>query len=345
MATLKEIANRAHVSVGTVDRVIHRRGRVSLETEQRVKKIISELDYKPNILARSLSMTKTFHFGILVPFPEQDGNYWELPLKGIEKAQSELDVYKVKVKYFYYDKYSEESFEMACAKVLQMVRDLDGLLIAPVLSKATEKFLTKIPQHLPYIFLDSYVPNSRCLSYIGEDSFQSGVLSAKLMRILVHTAGTMALINVLPMDYHIEDRVRGFSTFFHNSDDINLRTYTVNARESMPYYKITEKIVSENVDLIGIYTPNACVYQIADYLTEHDAHKKIYVIGYDLVKQNILHLKNGSIDFLISQRSEMQGYESIFKLYKQVVLQEKVEARVLMPLDIVTKENLQFYKN
>ncbi|MBN1482023.1 substrate-binding domain-containing protein [candidate division KSB1 bacterium] len=345
MATLKEIANRAHVSVGTVDRVIHRRGRVSLETEQRVKRIISELDYKPNILARSLSMTKTFRFGILVPFPEQDGHYWELPLKGIEKAQSELDVYKVKVKYFYYDKYSEQSFEMACSKMLQMVRELDGLLIAPVLSQATEKFLTKIPDRLPYIFLDSYIPNSRCFSYIGEDSFQSGVLSAKLMRILVTAHGTVAIIKVQPMDYHIEDRVRGFFSYFNNNTDINLLTYTVNARESMPYYKITKKIVTENSDLIGIYTPNACAYQVADYLAEHFAGKKIFVIGYDLIKENISHLKNGSIDFLISQRSEMQGYESIFKLYKQVVLKEKVESRVLMPLDIVTKENLQFYEN
>ena len=345
MATLKEIANRAHVSVGTVDRVIHRRGRVSLETEQRVKKIISELDYKPNILARSLSMTKTFSFGILVPNPEQDGHYWELPLKGIEKAQNELDVYKVKVQYFHYDKYSELSFESACSKILRLEKELDGLLIAPVLSKATEKFVEKIPKHLPYIFLDSYVPNSHCLSYIGEDSFQSGVLSAKLMQILVQSSGTVALINVSPMDYHIEDRVRGFTSYFRSNLKLKLATYTVDARETSPYYKITEKIVAQNKDLVGIYTPNACTYQVAEYLQKHDRKKKIFIIGYDLVKQNILHLKNGTIDFLISQRSEMQGYESIFKLYKKVALKEKVESRVMMPLDIVTKENIEFYEN
>ena len=213
-----------------------------------------------------------------------------------------------------------------------------------MLSEATEKFLKRIPERLPYIFLDSYVPNSRCLSYIGEDSFQSGVLSAKLMRILVQS-GTVAIINVLPMDYHIEDRVRGFISYFKASTDINIVLYTVNAQESVPYYRITKQIVEENEQLIGIYTPNACSYQVAEYLAEHCRDKKIFVIGYDLVKQNILHLKNGTIDFLISQRSEMQGYESIFKLYKQVVLEEKVEARVLMPLDIVTKENLQFYQN
>ncbi len=345
MATLKEIAHRAQVSVGTVDRVIHRRGRVSLETEQRVKQIISELDYKPNILARSLSMSKTFCFGVLIPYREQDGRYWDLPLKGIEKAHDELKVYKVDIHYFYYNKYSEESFETACSHILHMSGDLDGLLIAPVLSNATEKFLSEIPDDLPYIFLDSYVPNSRCLSYIGEDSFQSGVLSAKLMNILVQSGGIVAVIKVLPLNYHIEDRVSGFMSYLRQNRDIVLKTYTVNAIESQAYYKATEKILAENENVIGIYMPNACSYQIAEYLIEHGLENKVFVIGYDLVQENVSHLENGTIDFLISQRSEMQGYESIFRLYKKVVLKEKIESHVLMPLDIVTKENLQFYKN
>ena len=86
MATLRDIALRAKVSIGTVDRVLHGRGRVSLETAHRVKQIVKELNYKPNILARSLSLAKMFNFAALLSRPDQDGNYWELPLKGIERA-------------------------------------------------------------------------------------------------------------------------------------------------------------------------------------------------------------------------------------------------------------------
>jgi LacI family transcriptional regulator len=147
------------------------------------------------------------------------------------------------------------------------------------------------------------------------------------------------------MDYHIEDRVRGFQSFFEHSKQVKLVTYTVNAIKSKAFYNITKKIVSENTKLIGIYAPNACSYQVAEYLDQHNGSRKIFVIGYDLVEQNVSHLENGTIDFLISQRSEMQGYESIFRLFKQVALEERIEARVLMPLDIVTKENIQYYKN
>ncbi len=48
MATLKEIADLAGVSRGTVDRVLNHRGSVSPQTEQKILEIVQALDYKPN---------------------------------------------------------------------------------------------------------------------------------------------------------------------------------------------------------------------------------------------------------------------------------------------------------
>ena len=59
--TISEIAKKANVSIGTVDRVIHNRGRVSKETEQLVKKIIAESNFEPNQYAKSLKLNKRFY--------------------------------------------------------------------------------------------------------------------------------------------------------------------------------------------------------------------------------------------------------------------------------------------
>ena len=72
MSTIKSIAERAGVSIGTVDRVIHNRGHVSQEAEMRVKQAIEELNYIPNFFARQLKLSKTFRFGILMPKLSQD---------------------------------------------------------------------------------------------------------------------------------------------------------------------------------------------------------------------------------------------------------------------------------
>ena len=202
--SIREIAKRARVSVGTVDRVIHDRGRVSEATKEKVKQIISELNYKPDFYARNLSLGKTYSFGVLMPQLSQDSDYWCLPAKGMQSASKELEAYKVKVCYFHFDRYSEESFEKVFYQALDA--DLDGLLIAPVLSKATAQILPVIPDDLPYVFFDSTLPNTRCLSSVGQDSFQSGVLAAKLMKLMVKEKGTIVIVKVLPEDLHINER-------------------------------------------------------------------------------------------------------------------------------------------
>jgi LacI family transcriptional regulator len=64
---IKDIAKRAQVSVGTVDRVLHNRGEVSEETRTLVNNIINELEYKPNLIASSLASKKPFQIGVLLP--------------------------------------------------------------------------------------------------------------------------------------------------------------------------------------------------------------------------------------------------------------------------------------
>ena len=48
MATIKEIAELAGVSRGTVDRVLNNRGSVNRETAEKIRAIIKQLGYKPN---------------------------------------------------------------------------------------------------------------------------------------------------------------------------------------------------------------------------------------------------------------------------------------------------------
>lgn len=50
MTNLELIAKLAGVSRGTVDRVLHNRGQVRPETEEKVQAVMQELDFQPNAL-------------------------------------------------------------------------------------------------------------------------------------------------------------------------------------------------------------------------------------------------------------------------------------------------------
>lgn len=67
MATIKDVAACAGVSVTTVSRVLNKRGYISKEVYEKVNRAMEELDYQPNELARNLYRQKTNTIGVLIP--------------------------------------------------------------------------------------------------------------------------------------------------------------------------------------------------------------------------------------------------------------------------------------
>jgi LacI family sucrose operon transcriptional repressor len=67
MITLKNIADIAGVTVTTVSRALNNRGYVSMETRKKINQVMKDLNYQPNELARSLSLSKSSQIAVIVP--------------------------------------------------------------------------------------------------------------------------------------------------------------------------------------------------------------------------------------------------------------------------------------
>ena len=343
--TIKEIAIKAGVSIGTVDRVLHNRGRVSPDTIKKIDQIIKESGYKPNIFASNLSSSKTYTFGILMPIHSQDSGYWAIPELGIKSALKELTMYNVKLKFFFFNKYIIQSFEKACENILKT--NLDGILIAPVLTEQTGTFIKdNLSKKIPCVIFDSDLPEIDYLSFIGQNSYQSGILAGRLMSIISKEKGTITIVRVIPDDYHIRRRAEGFIGFLKSYENIKCSLYDIEESDNPKIFEyLTEKIVNENKDLSGIFVTNDSIHYIAKAVKSlnNKLNRKINLIGYDLMDKNIAYLKEGIIDFLISQQPYSQGYKGIYTLFRAIVLKEKVKKRIMMPIDIITKENIDYY--
>ncbi|HBX71125.1 MAG TPA: LacI family transcriptional regulator [Chloroflexi bacterium] len=90
--TIRDVARKAKVGVGTVSRVLNDNPSVSEKTREKVLTAIEELDYTPNPIARQLSVGRTLTIGIILP-------YLTLPsyierLRGVQHvlASSEYDL-------------------------------------------------------------------------------------------------------------------------------------------------------------------------------------------------------------------------------------------------------------
>ena len=105
-----DIARMAGVSVATVDRVIHNRGKVSEENLARINEVLRRVDYRPNLIARSLASGRRYTLCAVMP-RFAPGEYWADFEAGIARAEAEAVRYNVTVRRFCFDQYDRSSFE------------------------------------------------------------------------------------------------------------------------------------------------------------------------------------------------------------------------------------------
>ncbi len=338
--SIKEIAALAGVSIGTVDRVLHNRGRVAPETEATIRRIILELDYKPNVFASALKTGKMFRFGVLMPRPGPFCEYWELPLNGILRAARELAHLNVRVETFFFDlagaapRFTEAADGLVAA-------ELDACILAPVLTEDFRSLLDRLPPSMPYLFMDSFLPGTRPLTVIAQDSHQAGRTAGRLMELLLPGGGEVVILRNLPSDFHLQEREKGFCDHLAGQDRIGLSVEAVDlAAQGDLLEGHLEEIGLRHPAMRGIFVTNA---NIAPYLRLNQLRpqgERLVCVGFDLIAANRVALRSGVIDFLISQQPEEYGYLGVKTLYRHLVLKEPVPARIQTPVEIVMKENM-----
>jgi len=90
---------------------------------------------------------------------------------------------------------------------------------------------------------------------------------------------------------------------------------------------------------------NSRAHFLGDYLSSERPDYPFKLLGYDVIEPNVRYLENGLITHLIAQRPEVQGYHCIKALFRHLILKEKIEPVNYMPIDILVKENIQYYNN
>jgi LacI family transcriptional regulator len=336
--TIKEIARQAALSIGTVDRVLHGRGRFSKKTEAKIKTIIKNTGYRPNIHARNLSLQSTHEFGVIIPFSERDSDYWEILQKGINRATGELSSFNVHRHFFFFSRYAEDSFKEACTKALE--KKIGGLIIAPVLLDACRSFVESLPPGIPFVYVDSTIPGTTPLACIGQNSRQSGICAARLMQMLVGKECDIAVMRMMPNDFHINERVEGFCSYAAEKKSMRVHVFDVNGScDDTVFAAQVKSITDEIVHCKGLFVTNAAAYRVVKALRSNKC-AGMRIIGYDCIEQNRLFLTEGFIDFIISQNTEQQGYMAINTLFRHLVLKESCAREIRLPIDIVMAENV-----
>jgi LacI family transcriptional regulator len=342
---IKDIARSAGVSVGTVDRVLHNRGRVSEEALAKVMAVLNQIEYKPNLIARTLGSNKEYRIATVIPNPEQDP-YWAQTRAGINQAQTEWSAYGITIEPFLFDLYDKNSFK----KVTQAIFDAKpaAILIAPIFYQECLEFFDRCKaMDIPCVLFNTNIPDIKPLSFIGQNLYQSGRVGADLIQLGKRGGGIFAVLHIhedLDNAVHLLEKEKGFREFFEqgNFKGVEIKTLNLGNPDEPGFIKQLEAILA-NPLLKGIFVSTSKGSFIVASFLEMYQKTGITVVGYDLLEENLHYLRSGLIDFLINQNPRKQAALGISLLANHLVFKKEIAPMNLFPLEIITRQNLESY--
>ena len=344
---IKDIAERAGVSVGTVDRVLHNRHNVSKPAIEKVEEALKEMNYQPNVYASALAYNKSYVFNMLLPQHESEA-YWEEIEQGVKKAIDVRRDFHIDVKLLYYERFNNASFIEKYKECLSS--NPNGVIIVPAEIEVTREFTDKLHElQIPFIMLDSYMPDLKPLSFFGQDSFCSGYFAAKMLMLIASNQKEIMLFKQIK-DGRVTSKQQvnrevGFRHYMHDHfPNIKITEFCIPFKGTRSEYdSMIKEFFEKHPDVHHCITLNSKAHIIGEYLLRNNI-RDIQIMGYDMVAKNAECLRQDSISFLIAQHGYQQGYSCVDTLFKAIVLRKKVQPVNYMPIELLTKENVDFYR-
>ncbi len=337
--TIKDIAALAGVSKGTVDRVLHRRGKVSEKAQASVEKVLKEIDYQPNPIARNLKNNKVYNISVLIPDPKKD-SYWRPAMQGIKEAAKEFKPFGILVKKYYYNPIDKASFVETAKEALKKTPDV--LLTAALFQNEALKIFAECQEkNILVALFNNYINTFTSEKFIGQDLYQTGRVAASLIDKMVKPNAAIAILH-LDMEMHMQLKENGFKAYFEEKNaSQKIVTYSLQTTDQTDLKQTTARLFKNHKDIEAVFVTNSKAYLFIKAINNLD--KNITVVGYDLLEQNIAHLHEGHIDFLIHQKPKRQAYLGIGCVAEHLLFGKEIPDQNLLPIDIITTENVQYY--
>lgn len=269
MATIKDVAERAGVTVTTVSRVLNNRGYISQATRKKVQSAMQELQYQPNEIARSLMRKKSMMVGLIVPTVAHPF-FGELA-HGLETYASARG-YKILLCNSRLDKAKEQEY----IDMLGSNR-VDGI----IMGSHTLDVMAFMNLGKPVVTFDRKIES---IPFVSSDNYQGGVVAANLLvakgcKHIAHICGDLSL------DMLANQRTEGFV------DTLNihgLNTYVVqlgtDAFDPAEHAEAVNSLLTSHPEVDGIFASSDMIaFQVMKSCAAKGVRipEQIKLIGYD----------------------------------------------------------------
>ncbi len=338
MITIREIADLAGVSRGTVDRVINRRGGVSPAIEHRVATIINQYGYKPNKAARALVKSrKTYAIGVISATVENI--FFKDVLEGIQYATREFADSGFSVRHREVAKFSVKD-QLDCIDAL-LEEGVDGLAINPINDdKIREKLAAATRRGIPVITFNSDIEGVDRLAYIGCDYRKTGRIALGLLALATRERANVAIVTGSMKSLGHWQRVKGVRDELRNFPRMRLVDVVENFDDDIASYARVRELLEKEKEIDAFYFSTAGKEGGIRAILETRPRKQPKIVTVDLDDFTRQCLVDGTVVATVCQQPFIQGYEPLRQLANYLTFRDKPEPIQYTQTEIVIKQTI-----
>lgn len=344
-ATIFDVAKLCGVSRGTVDRVLHRRGRVSQDTVDKVERAIEKLGYKPNPNASLLASKRSYVFSCLIPTFKK-GEYWEKIYEGFQKGAVANPYYNIELDFHLYNQTDPDSFNKCCQEIIEA--NPAGVIMNNVFRNETAKFSEQLDEaQIPYAFVDNVHDELNYTLYYGVDPYKSGALGAFLLTNRSNPEEILQIRLIRDSGHRADPnstRRQGFTDYIHRTlPDTKIHTVFIEPSDPQQTYLELDKFFKEHPQVKHVAMTSSRIYLIDEFLHNNPDPQRV-VIGFDDLEGNLTSLRSGNVEYLVTRHISMQSYHALVALADFVIRKVEPEKRNnYLHMDILHRLNLDDY--
>lgn len=333
MVTIKDIAQMANVSRGTVDRVLHGRPGVNPEIASQVIKIATELGYQPNRAGKMLASRKRPHrIGCLIP---SVGNpFFDDVIQGMKQAETEysdlgFSVLIQEVKGFQVDTHLralDSLVEAGCDALCLTTVDVE-----PIRNQINE--LTE--RGIKIVTVNSDITGVNRLCYVGSDYRKCGLVHAGLLSLLCQKPLHILVVTGSSAMYGHSERIMGIVQGLEQQGNIHSIVTVVEGFDDNEISRqVTVHALSEHPEINAVFIAAAGVDGVLEAIDD----RNILIFCCDETPQIRRYIEARRISWTICQEPVRQGYQAIRKVADHFIYG-------IMPEDLVTENVIKIKEN
>ncbi len=336
--TIQDVAQRANVSVATIDRVLNRRPGVRPATIERVESAIRDLNYQPDRIAARLARSREYRFWFVLPTTA--GEFMLRIGEEVETMANRMAPERVAIMIKKVDVFDGQ---LLSRTLDELGDDVDGVAVVALDHPAVRESINAlVARGIAVVTLVSDVPGSKRSHFAGIDNSSAGRTAASLMgRFLRGLKGKVGLFaGSLALRDHIERQFGFEQVMAHEFPQFEILPVRESRDDKSRSETMVKQLLKEQPDLLGIYNVGGGTMGIVAGLDASNAGQKVVFIAHEVTDGSRRALIGGTIDAIINQDAGHEVRSAVRVLLSKVENAPLIEAQERIRIDIFMRDNL-----